>query len=387
MHFAYVNWGHSLVSHHGLWCAWCLKDFENEKLELHHMMPIEATQKLLHWDFKIPWVVPAHFNCHRDSLQIQSGGIYSLIQRFASVRPEIKSELSRRLHESGYYWIPILLNSMKLQDGNFLDIQAKINLFKSAAGVVQGKYIVKKILRNVIIPVTIDSLIAESNLDFSSGSYRRSKLLLEKFDGLKFKEKPIIREMIMAAYLRRKAQLYNDRDAANEAFKLTSKEDPYTTSTAILQLGWIEYTKQNFRKASDYFEQLQDIENLTWLYRAESLLGYSMCSITLGIVNEEIYSCLVGAQYIYTILGIIGPSIRFLSYSNTKMLTPTQILLSQRKFYYYSKQLCYEIRLQVIKGKDRSPRLKKILGTEDLTLSIFDTLISETYNILDKYKN
>src|SRR5688572_7715053 len=72
----------SLLDHHGPWCGWCLKTIlPNQPKEVHHVLPTEAVRKLLRWDFRLPWTIPAHHACHREQLQLMSGGLSAFLQR------------------------------------------------------------------------------------------------------------------------------------------------------------------------------------------------------------------------------------------------------------------------------------------------------------------
>ncbi len=366
------HWGYALRSHHGPWCAWCLRTISVGKGEMHHMMPTARVRNLLHWSLCLPWTVPAHFSCHRNELHCMSDELGSYLQRTLALSASDKTRLSARLHDLGYYWLPFLLNGHQLTSGGTSNTDLLTGFLKSAAGIQQGKRLRTCLLGSITLPPRIDTLVAASNLDFASGSHKQSQLLLKRAGSLLCKERRAAREEWVAAFLRRKAQLELDIPTAEEALTL-SCASRYTSSTAVLQLGWIQYTQDDSRKALRRFEELQERTDLTWLYRAECLLGHAVCAINLGKVDEEVYSWLIGAQYLYGMLGIIGPSLRFLWYVSPQTKSATDLLLSQPAFSSYSDAKCFEIRRMAIKG-DRTGLLCSVLGHHDLRYALFDSL-------------
>jgi len=302
----------SLLDHNGPWCAWCLRTIlAKHPMEVHHILPTEAVSKLLGWDFQLPWTVPAHHDCHRKHLQIMSGGLSTLLQRALTLPSAQLEKLNEKLHEAGFYWFPVLTYGRDLKGPGPRHDGRTAYFFSSASGVRRGRQIAAKILGQFTPSRRPDELINLSNLEFSSGSFRRSQDFLHIAHSIINSPKGGVRDAGRAAFLRRKAQTELDSTAASEAQAL-SANNPYTVRTAILQQGWISFTKNELGRAIPYFESLEEATNPTWLYRAEVLFAHALCSIAVRKPDEESYACLVTAQYLYAMLGMVGPSFRFL---------------------------------------------------------------------------
>lgn len=205
------------------------------------MLPTEAVRKLLRWDFRLPWTIPAHHACHREQLQLMSGGLSAFLQRALTLPGSSLDTLNKNLHEQGFYWFPVLTYGCDFQRPRPANDHRAAYFLSAASGVRRGKQIAAKILGNYV-PRRLDAFINLSNLEFSSGSFQRSQEYLHAAHSLIGSSRRNVRDSAtMAAFLRRKAQLELDSAAALEAAAL-SANDPYTVRTAILQQGWISFT-------------------------------------------------------------------------------------------------------------------------------------------------
>src|ERR1700687_235852 len=369
----------SLLDHNGPWCAWCLKTIrKGQPVEIHHMLPTANLEYLLKLSFPLPWTVPAHrHRCHRPWLHIPSGGLSDFLRRALALPvPELAS-LNSRLHELGFYWFPVLTYGHRLKRrGPDSDSQAA-HFFSSAAGVRQGRKFAEKISGRFSRPRNADTLINMSNLEFTSGDLHESRGYLENAASPMSSSGRRTRDAQTAAFLRRKAQLELDSAAASEAQAL-SASNAYTARTAILQQGWISLTRGQVAKAMTHFESLEEKPNPTWLYRAEVLFAHALCSLAVKRgTDEELYACLVTAQYLYAMLGIVGTSQRFLSYIGDRARfgrTPTDALLDSHHFDRFSPEQCFEIRQMAISGKGRARLLATVLGDQNLGDTLFDGL-------------
>jgi hypothetical protein len=365
----------TLLDHNGPWCGWCLKTIlANEPKEVHHVLPTEAVRKLLGWDFRLPWTVPAHHDCHREQLHLMSGGLSAFLQRALTLPGPRLDKLNEKLHELGFYWFPVLTYGRELGQPGPGNADRTAYFFSSASGVRRGRQIAAKILGK-FVPRRSDALINLSNLEFSSGSFQRSHDYLHAAHSLLSSSKQHVRDAGRAAFLRRKAQLELDSTAASEAEAL-SASNPYTVRTAILQQGWISFTRGEVATAIPNFESLEEATNPTWLYRAEVLFAHALCSLAVRTANEESYACLATAQYLYAMLGMVGPSFRFLWYIRDRApgVTPTDVLLNDHRFQHFRKEQCFEMRRMAIFGCGRARVLATVLGDHNLRDTLFDGL-------------
>ena len=71
-----------------------------DRIEVHHVMPTEAVDKLLGWKFKLfSWTVPAHAQpCHRPLLQIKSGELSAFLLRMLALPSPRLEKLNAKLH-------------------------------------------------------------------------------------------------------------------------------------------------------------------------------------------------------------------------------------------------------------------------------------------------
>jgi hypothetical protein len=245
------------------------------------------------------------------------------------------------------------------------------------SGVRHGRRVATRILGDFEVPQRPDVLVNLSNLEFSSGNFRRSQECLEFAERIVSSLKRPSREAWMAAFLRRKAQLTLNRGTASEA-RILSSDNPYTLSTAILQQGWISFTQERVPRTMPFFESLAErARGLTWLYRAEVLFAYALCSLAVRKADEELYGCLAAAQYLYAMLGMVGPSSRFLWYMRGRApvgRTPTEVLLNEARFHHFEKEQCFAIRQMAIFGAGRTGLLASVLGEQNLRDSLLDDL-------------
>ncbi len=368
----------SLLDHHGPWCAWCLDTIRTGQGQIHHMLPTGKLGHLLNVRFKLPWTVPTHSpRCHRPWLHFPSDELPEILRRALALPAPDLAHLNSQLHDLGFYWFPVLTYGHRLKRRDPGPEIQVAHFLSSASGVREGRKFAEKISGRLRRERDIETLINMSNLEFQSGDREKSRGYLENANSLMRSSGRRARDAQTAAYLRRKAQLELDSDAASEAQALAASND-YTVRTAILQQGWISLTRGRVAKAMTHFESLEGKDNRMWLYRAEVLFAHALCSrVANRGSDEELYACLVTAQYLYAMLGVQGTAHRYLSWIGDGANFPctvTAALLDGNHFDHFSQEQCLEIRQMAISGKGRSGLLAKLLGEQNLGVTLFDGL-------------
>jgi hypothetical protein len=135
-------------------------------------------------------------------------------------------------------------------------------------------------------------------------------------------------------------------------------ENSYTRSSALVQLGALEYRmgEDTIRRAYHRFEETLARPDLSLAYRAIAWFHQGIAELEWRSPSSDAYSHLVKAQYVFCMLGLLGFSNlsaeRVLPGMNPADITPGQVLLRHPALAFRGEEAT-ELRKQAIGERGR----------------------------------